>query len=255
MNQQHPIAKLGLLVLIAVGITAGLHHLDAGLRISWSDPIGWFETASAEDAIGAALRMVGLAVGYWVTISTGLYIMASSRRRRPKLVTWATLPAIRGMVDRTLATALAASIAASPLSPALAEQAPPPPVIFDINSEGVPVPHIRAIQPAEDVLLVSVEPQAATPDELSRPPVALAVAPARASTVAASSDTYTVNPGDSLWAIAVRQVEQEIGDDQSVATVTSYWRDVVDANRATLRSGDPNLIYPGEIVILPEVAR
>jgi len=26
---------------------------------------------------------------------------------------------------------------------------------------------------------------------------------------------------------------------------------VVDANRATLRSGDPSLIYAGEIVVLP----
>jgi nucleoid-associated protein YgaU len=33
--------------------------------------------------------------------------------------------------------------------------------------------------------------------------------------------------------------------------VAEYWRKVIDANRDRLRSGDPNLIYPGEEIILP----
>jgi hypothetical protein len=35
--------------------------------------------------------------------------------------------------------------------------------------------------------------------------------------------------------------------------VTRYWLRVVEANRPNLRSGDPDLIYPGEIVILPPI--
>ncbi len=35
------------------------------------------------------------------------------------------------------------------------------------------------------------------------------------------------------------------------ATIARYWQAVIAANRTTLRSGDPNLIFPGELVTLP----
>ena len=33
--------------------------------------------------------------------------------------------------------------------------------------------------------------------------------------------------------------------------IARYWRTVCDANRDTLRSGNVDLVYPGEIVTLP----
>jgi hypothetical protein len=35
------------------------------------------------------------------------------------------------------------------------------------------------------------------------------------------------------------------------AVIAEYWERVVALNRATLRSGNPSLIFPGEIVALP----
>jgi hypothetical protein len=52
--------------------------------------------------------------------------------------------------------------------------------------------------------------------------------------------------GDNLWSIAAAHIGA-----RRAADVAPYWRQVVDANRSTLRSGDPNLIFPGELVALP----
>jgi len=51
--------------------------------------------------------------------------------------------------------------------------------------------------------------------------------------------TYTVASGDSLWAIAAR----ELGDG-------NRWRDLYEANRDII-GGDPGLIRPGQVLTIP----
>ena len=51
---------------------------------------------------------------------------------------------------------------------------------------------------------------------------------------------YTVKDGDTLTGIAI----QAYG-------VGSKWRTIWQANESRLRSGDPNLIYPGEVINVP----
>ena len=57
----------------------------------------------------------------------------------------------------------------------------------------------------------------------------------------------TVARGDHLWKIS----EVYLLRAESDSAVAPYWRRVIDLNLATLRSGDPDLIYPGEVVLLP----
>lgn len=255
MTQKHSAVTLVLFVALTTGLTTGLHQLDGGFRIAWSDPVGWFEAASVEVAIGGTMRTVGLTLGYWLVGSTTLYVLASRVHRRPRLVARVTLPIARRLADRAMATALVGSIVLSPVSPAVAEQPPPPPLVFDITSDGVPVPHIRSAEPAIDEGRVTEGEPADTEQPAPRRVDAIEPTPqtdpSRMTAATPPSSKYTVVPGDSLWIIAVREVEQIAGND--AATVSSYWRSVVAANRTTLRSGDPNLIYPGEIVNLPDI--
>ena len=256
MGQKDAITGLVLLVVVTAGLTAGLHRLGdvVELRINWADPAGWFNNASPEAAIGATLRSVGLVIGYWIIFSTALYVLATlrSRTRRPRLVNLMTLPGIRRVVDRALATALAASIAASPLSPALAEQPPPPPVVFDINADGIPVPHLRMNQPEEAMPNVTTEQETKVVIKLLPPPIVVPVTTsAQPMSATVTAIGYTVQAGDSLWLIADEHVHAKSDSEATLALITSYWRRVVAANRNTLRSGDPNLIFPGEIVVLP----
>ena len=60
--------------------------------------------------------------------------------------------------------------------------------------------------------------------------------------------------GDNLWRVAARRVAAETG--RSLATlgedeVRTYWVRLVRANEGRLASGDPNLVYPSEELVLP----
>ena len=61
---------------------------------------------------------------------------------------------------------------------------------------------------------------------------------------AGSDGSYTVEKGDSLWAIA----EKTKADGQSTE---DQWLKIMAANKGKLKSGDPNLIFAGEKVAIP----
>src|SRR4029079_12452095 len=56
-----------------------------------------------------------------------------------------------------------------------------------------------------------------------------------------------VRAGDNLWVIAQRELRRGAPP----AEIVPYWKRVIAANAATLRSHDPNLIFPGERIVLP----
>jgi hypothetical protein len=69
--------------------------------------------------------------------------------------------------------------------------------------------------------------------------------------------SHTTVAGDDLWSIAATQVAQVTGQPAaslSSADVAAYWQRVCDANRPHLQSGDINLIFPGEQIVLPPVS-
>jgi nucleoid-associated protein YgaU len=70
-------------------------------------------------------------------------------------------------------------------------------------------------------------------------------------TAAEDSDRnqVVVAKGDHLWKISAHHLTTT---EESHLAIAPYWRMVVEFNRPTLRSGDPNLIYPGEVVFLPD---
>jgi len=63
-------------------------------------------------------------------------------------------------------------------------------------------------------------------------------------------DEVVVERGDHLWKISQRHVESR----SPGLGVAPYWMRVIEANTPSLRSGDPDLIYPGEVIQLPEIS-
>jgi nucleoid-associated protein YgaU len=63
------------------------------------------------------------------------------------------------------------------------------------------------------------------------------------------ADSVIVRRGDHLWKISARRLGPDADDDH----IAPYWRQVIDVNTPRLRSGDPDLIYPGEVVELPAI--
>ena len=65
---------------------------------------------------------------------------------------------------------------------------------------------------------------------------------------------HTIIGGENLWLIAANQLAAIT--DRTLAEVPQvdiarYWERVIEANRADLRSGDPNLVFPGEVITFP----
>ncbi len=71
------------------------------------------------------------------------------------------------------------------------------------------------------------------------------------NTVDRTAPSVVVEDGDHLWKISQAHLDRVLGQPATAEEVDPYWRSVIEANRERLLSGDPNLIYPGEVVVLP----
>ncbi len=85
---------------------------------------------------------------------------------------------------------------------------------------------------------------------------AAAAAAASSGVSAPAPEAHVVVAGEHLWRIARQRLAEARGlaaAEVRPRDVHGYWIALIDANRATLRSGDPNLVFPGEQLILPPV--
>jgi hypothetical protein len=67
---------------------------------------------------------------------------------------------------------------------------------------------------------------------------------------------HLVKQGDNLWMIARARLAEVTGQpaaELSNREIAAYWVEVIEANRGRLRSGNPDLIYPDEEIVLPPV--
>jgi nucleoid-associated protein YgaU len=68
----------------------------------------------------------------------------------------------------------------------------------------------------------------------------------------AAPPSWTVASGDSFWSIAAETLAQA-GEAPTDRQVIGYWRRVVEANRGRLLDpGNPDLLVPGQELVLPD---
>jgi nucleoid-associated protein YgaU len=125
-----------------------------------------------------------------------------------------------------------------------------PSVLGAARSVPVPVTGVRVLVVV--IALLSVGRARPGSAEVPPPMVRLADrAPASPPSVPESvADTYVVRPGDSLWRIARRHLEAEVGTSPSSADVNRFWRRIYDHNRDVI-GADPDLILPGQQFEIP----
>lgn len=232
--------RLGALLAFEVAAVGILHRLGSSrsARVDWADVRGWLDTVATEDAVVAALRLVALAVAYWMLASTVLYLLARATRlpSLARTVRWATLPGVRRVVDSVVAASIVGPMTFGGAAPAMAD----PGVAVQVQVPAEPTTAPRYVPTAAG------DQPAPTPDAPAPPTVQPAV-----------GAVYSVVAGDNLWTIAARKLAQETGRPEQALSdgeVAKYWSRVIEVNRDRLRSGDPDLVFPGEQIELPDVS-
>lgn len=246
---------LGLLAA-ATAAVALLHALgdQPWARVETGEPSRWLAATPPVEALMAVLRLVGLALGWWLlatTTATATATLARAERlgRLVRPLTWA--PARRA-ADRAVAAGVSVVLVASGVPSWANEAAPPPPALSE------PAAVDRA--PAGD----GERDGPPDPGNADGPPdPGNADGPADVGTPAATADprsndesarTHKVAVGESLWVIAAEDLAAHRGlpaTELGEAAVAAHWRAVIEANADRLRSGDPDLVFPGEQLRLP----
>jgi len=175
------------------------------------------------------------AVAWFVAVAAGAYLAVVAggcalalAAGRPRLA--ARLSRHTPVVRRIVEVAVASSwLALSTMPAASALGGPRSPIVHDVPVVRAPVPvghTVTHVPPARP----RTRPAAPSPPRI-----------------------HLVRAGDNLWLIARETLVAAGHRRPTDIEIAHYWRAVITENRATLRSRDPSLIYPGEIVTLPPV--
>jgi nucleoid-associated protein YgaU len=258
-----PAPAITLAVLLAAEIAAivALHELGSlgWARIDVSAPGAWLSTAPSEDVILATARLAGLACAYWLFVTTLASSAVAAFRNAPSVVravARTTPQAIRVLAERAAVATVAGGAVLVSL-PGLSAAAPPPP---GVTPPGVVAPQAGTVQESPDDGLPGPA-HSLTP----KPPGDVLPVPGRSAeealpasdgfSTASAPGQYVVVTGDNLWRIAETTVADRAGTEPSrrdVGEIAAYWLQLIEANRDVLRSGDPDLIFPGERIVLPD---
>ena len=134
-----------------------------------------------------------------------------------------------------------AATSSQPAAPTSRQEPDPPGYVpRPAGTGGTAAPPTAATPPAYQPLPAGIGGEESGPRETRPEPEAGAV--------------HRVVEGDNLWTIARDHLARATGRrpaELGEREIARYWLRVVEANRASLRSGDPDLIYPGEQVRLP----
>ncbi len=63
--------------------------------------------------------------------------------------------------------------------------------------------------------------------------------------------TVVVESGDHIWKISKESLGVKLDREPRNEEIHPYWLETIEVNLDSLRSGDPDLIYPGEELLLP----
>jgi LysM domain len=63
-----------------------------------------------------------------------------------------------------------------------------------------------------------------------------------------------VERGDNMWSISRETLEASGNPRVTNAEIVPLWRDVIQLNEHRIKSGNPNLIFPGEELVVPDIA-
>ncbi len=264
------VGRIGAWMVLAV-MPCGAYALAQVTLWQWrSWPLVW----DVDDALTLVAAALGAAVAAYLTLSAVVMVVAAATRRGRTIpararalapVAWQRVTAVAlgiGLSSGVAVPAFASTQSPPGLgwadAPAVTEQAADAPAV-GLGATDTSAATDTAAATAVNVRLewsvppVSAESPQATPATAApvaeQPEAELPVA--ASSAPGAVSNTYLVQPGDSLWGIT----ESLLGDHATDADINATWPVLYEANRDAI-GNDPSLIFAGtELHVPAELAR
>jgi hypothetical protein len=259
-----------------------------------TEPGRWSEWAAARDPLTAAMAMVRIgAIGVCGYVAAVVLLGGIARLARPRaglfasVVDRVTVPIVRRLLVGVVVEASIAGAAVAPAGLLVADTGRGDlPVDDEVPVEADPsstdgTATMRVVpQPTADGITMHRLPDVSMKDAPSNdrdppgpartttttevaqtPGAALASAPDASSpsgqSLPAGSSprvTWTLAPGEHLWAVAEAHIADTWGRLPTDAEVTPYWVALVEGNRDRLADpANPDLVFPGQVVDLPAV--
>jgi LysM domain len=255
---------------LALGLRA-LHALGAstlGVPLSSADDLSaWLDRTRPEVMAVAIVRLVALAAGWYLAVCTLTLALTRpfGHSRMASAAARATPAVIRrlvagggglGLAAGTLVGALPstpvapAPLAASPAAASIvgATQDPTPPTATMTRGPRVVPTAVMTRLPAGNTPTAIMTRLPATDAR----PASRAPPPGATLDDGAAAPAWTVEAGDSFWSIAA-ETAAPAGGAANDRRVACYWRRLVEANRGRLLDpGNPDLLVPGQELVLPD---
>jgi len=230
-----------LLVMAAALLTgAGLVAAGRGPLASppvraWDDVNTWYEQVGAGAAALTALRLVAVLAAGWIVVATVLQLVGGTTRRR-------IVQRVADGVSPRWLTRLAHGAAGLAVTVGLAG----PPVPSDPAGTAV----MEVLEEPGSATSTTTTPTTTTTTTTSAPPPRTPPAAPDSPPPPIAAEEVVVARGDSFWSLAVEAVAAS----SRPATVDAYWRRLVELNRPRLVDpANPDLLYPGQVLVLPPI--
>jgi hypothetical protein len=234
MTVSRPRAAAALAALLAT--TAYLHelrhHLGAPPLTSWADASTWYDHLGPAAAVMACVRLAAMVASAWLALATALQLVAS-------VADVHALRQIADLVSPRWLQRIGHGLASASLSAGLTLGTPPLVV--------APVSVVQ-VQPADETsgegiaVMRPLEAGAATTTTMTT------------TTTSPAEEIVVVTPGSSCWSLAEQALVDRLGRPPSESEVRRLWALVVAANVERFSTGDPDLIFPGQQLLIPRQA-
>jgi LysM domain len=249
-----PPEVMAVAIVRLVAVAAGWYLAVCTLALTLTRPVGPSRAASAAARATPAIvrRLVVGAGGIGLTAGTVVGALSSTMvAPAPLAARPAAASIVRAMEDpgpptatmthgpRDMPTAVMTRLPAEDTPTAVMTRLPaedtPTAVMTRVPAEDAPPTTVTTRLPGTDAPRASRSPPArATRDPSAAPP------------------SWTVETGDSFWSIAAETLA-EAGETPTDGRVIGYWRRLVEANRGRLLDPDnPDLLVPGQELVLPD---
>jgi hypothetical protein len=122
-------------------------------------------------------------------------------------------------------------------------------------TESVPLTSIAATLAPSTSPPTTLTPLVVTPATLpSAAPAPASPTVTLPAPIAAAPHTWTIAPGEHLWAVATETLIDSWHRAPTDAEVVPYWHELIETNRSRLiDAGNPDYVLPGQTFVLPDV--